>query len=273
LLINHKFQFHLILPLKQQDLSMLSMNGFIRHTYRSLLSYESRLWLYKHRHKKEYELLRKSIHPSSKGDFSLKPFDEHKSIFIHITKTAGTSIAKALFGYLPYHYTAIDYRVIYGRKLFDQYFKFAFVRNPWDRLYSAYRYLKAGGWNDDDKVWAQDNLSQYESFQSFVKQWLTKDNINKHKHFWPQSRFICDESNNLLIDHLAYFETINDDYDVIKKKLSTGQDIGHNNANPGNSYREAYDDESRDIVAEIYATDIALFGYDFDGIRQRNNLS
>jgi hypothetical protein len=249
------------------------MTRLARQIYKSIVGYETRFWLYKLRNKNKYKELRTVVHQSAKGDFSLKAFDDNQCIFVHITKTAGTSVAKSLFGYLPYHYTAIDYRVIYGKQAFDQYFKFAFVRNPWDRLYSAYRYLKAGGWNDDDKVWAQDNLSQYELFQTFVKQWLTKDNINKHKHFWPQSRFVCDDHNNLLIDHLAYFETINDDYDVIKKKLSTGQDIGHNNANPGSSYKDVYDVETRDIVATVYAGDIALFGYDFEGIKERRNIS
>lgn len=249
------------------------MSGFVRQIYKSLLSYEIRLWLYKLRHKKEYEHLRTAILPSSKGNFSLKPFDQHQCIFVHITKTAGTSVANSLFGYLPYHYTAIDYRVIYGEKTFNQYFKFAFVRNPWDRLYSAYRYLNAGGWNDDDKKWAQDNLSQYDSFVDFVKRWLTKDNIYKHRHFWPQTRFICDNKNRLLVDYLAYFETINNDYDVIRKKLGIGHDIGHHNANPGNSYKDAYNDESRNIVEKVYADDISLFGYNFDGISDRRILN
>lgn len=249
------------------------MNGFARQTYKSLLSYEARLWLYKLRHKTEYSQLRTVVHPSPKGDFSLKPFDDNHCIFIHITKTAGTSVASSLFGYLPYHYTAIDYRVIFGRKTFQQYFKFAFVRNPWDRVYSAYRYLKSGGWNADDKTWAENNLKQYESFNSFVKHWLSTDNINKHRHFWPQSNFICDRHNRLLIDYLAYFESINADYDVISEKLGIGMKIGHHNANPGNNYRDAYDDESRKIVADIYANDIALFGYNFDGVMTRTTLS
>ena len=249
------------------------MIGFFRKIYKSLLSYETRLWLYKLRHKKEYEQLRSVIYPSAKGDFSIKPFDDNQCIFIHITKSAGTSVAKSVFGYLPYHYTAIDYRVIYGRKTFKRYFKFAFVRNPWDRLYSAYRYLKAGGWNDTDKAWAKDNLSQYNSFNDFVKQWLTKSNIKKHRHFWPQSQFICDNRNNLLIDYLAYFETINDDYNLIRNKIGIGSDIAHHNSNPGNDYRDVYDDESRDIVEKVYATDIALLGYDFYGIKERKTLN
>ena len=249
------------------------MTNFVLQLYKSIIPYETQLWLYKLRHLSDYKGLKTNIYPSEKGDFSLKPFDEYECIFIHITKSAGTSVAKCLFGYLPYHYTAIDYRVIYGRRTFNKYFKFAFVRNPWDRVYSAFRYLKAGGWNDNDKIWTEQHLKEYKIFDDFVKKWLSIENIKKHKHFWPQSQFICDSNNRLLVDYLAYFETINDDYDIIRNKLGIGQDIGHHNANPGNSYRDAYDDESRDIVAKVYSTDIELFGYDFNGIRERKTIS
>jgi hypothetical protein len=218
---------------------------------------------------KGYRRVRQKVFSSAKGDFSLKSYDEHKCIFVHITKTAGTSVAKSLFGYLPYHYTAVDYRAIYGKKTFNEYYKFAFVRNPWDRLYSAYRYLKAGGWNDEDKQWAETHLSRFSSFNEFVRHWLTKENINKHKHFWPQRRFICDSRNRLLIDYLAYFETLHEDYDVIKSRLQIDTEIGRHNVNPGETYKEAYDYKSKMIVADVYSEDIALFGYDFDGIRER----
>ena len=249
------------------------MTGIIQQIYRSTISYETRLWLYKLRHQQDYEQLRSIVHPSPKGDFSLKPFDEHQCIFVHITKTAGTSISKSLFGYLPYHYTATDYRVIYGRRTFNQYFKFAFVRNPWDRLYSAYRYLKAGGWNKKDQLWAKTNLATFDNFNSFVKQWLCNENIRNHIHFRPQYHFICDTKGRLLIDYLGYFETINNDFDKISKKLKIDASIGRHNANPGESYREVYDDESRDIVARVYSTDIELFGYEFDGIRERKTIN
>ena len=248
------------------------MTGLVRKLYHTILPYETRLRLYKFRHLSDYRKLRTAVHPSAKGDFSLKPFDEHGCIFIHITKTAGTSVAKSLFNYLPYHYTAIDYRVIYGKKTFDTYFKFAFVRNPWDRIYSAYRYLKSGGWNDDDKLWAKQNLANIDSFDSFVKRWLSKENIKKHKHFWPQHIFICDNKNRLLINHLAYFETINNDFDRICSILSIDATLGRHNTTPGNSYRDAYDQESQAIVADIYSTDIQLLGYDFDRIRKRKTI-
>jgi len=249
------------------------MAGVIRKVYCALLPYETRRWLYKLRNPGANRRLRTVVYPSPKGDFSLKPFDEHRCIFVHITKTAGTSVAKSPFGYLPYHYTAIEYRVIYGRKTFSEYFKFAFVRNPWDRLHSAFRYLKSGGWNDDDKAWAAANLGEFDDFGSFVRQWVTPGNIGSHLHFLPQCHFICDSKGRLLVDRVAYFETINEDFAKIASKLNIDAEIGKHNTNPGISYRNAYDDETRKIVADVYAQDIRQFGYDFDGIRQRSNFS
>jgi len=249
------------------------MTASLRQIYTSALSYETRLWIYKLRHRAEYKRLRHIIQPSPKGDFSLKAFDKNKCIFVHITKTAGTSVAKSLFNYLPYHYTAIDYRVIYGRRTFNKYFKFAFVRNPWDRLYSAYRYLKSGGWNAEDKKWYESNIAEYDDFNDFVTKWLTTDNIKKHLHFMPQHHFICDTNDKILLDYLAYFETINDDFEKLAKQLNIDASISHHNANPASSYLNAYNDTTRNIVANVYNKDISLFGYDFKGIKQRREIS
>jgi hypothetical protein len=249
--------------------SIRDMAGFINKVYNHIVPYETRRWLYKVRNPAANRRLRTIVNPSAKGDFSLKPFDEHRCIFIHITKTGGTSVAKSLFGYLPYHYTAIEYRVIYGRKHFEQYFKFAFVRNPWDRLYSAYRYLKSGGWDEKDKAWAETNIETYDDFGAFVREWLSKENSRKHLHFQPQHNFICDSKGRLLVDYLAYFETINVDFQNIAKRLHINADLGCHNATPGISYQDVYEEDMKKIVAEVYATDIALFGYDFGGIRQR----
>lgn len=245
------------------------MTGLLRKIYNTTFDYETRLWLYKLRHPAEYRTLRSKVYPSEKGDFSLRPYDQHQCIFVHITKTAGTSVAKSLFGFLPYHYTAIDYRVIYSRKTFKHYYKFAFVRNPWDRLYSAYRYLKAGGWNEDDRIWCDAHLANYHDFNTFVLEWLSHENIKKHIHFKPQFEFICDSQQNILIDYLAYFETINDDFTKIADKLGIDTNIGHHNANPANHYSQIYSAPAIQKVADIYADDIRLFGYDFDGIKNR----
>src|SRR5262249_28630742 len=153
---------------------------------------------------------------------------------------AGTSVAKSLFGELPYHYTAWEYRVIFGRSDFNSYFKFAFVRNPWDRLYSAYSYLKDGGWNENDRIWAAENLAEISDFNVFVNEWLTPERLDAHIHFWPQSRFICDGAGRPLIDYLGYFEMIENDFNHVAKRMQVPATLEHVNASKRNDYQSAY---------------------------------
>jgi hypothetical protein len=244
------------------------MRKFSKKLYKKLLPYEARYWLYKLRHPAEFKQLCTVVHPSAKGNFSLRSYDQIECIFVHITKSAGTSIAKSLFSELPYHYTASQYRVIYGRNKFNRYFKFAFVRNPWDRLYSAYSFLQGGGWNDKDKLWADQHLNGVSDFNDFVMNWLTPDRLNSHIHFWPQTRFICDRKGKILLDHIAYFENINDEFTKICLKLNINKQLSHTNRSQRDSYTQVYTPEAIDKVRSLYQQDITLLGYSFNDIER-----
>ena len=79
--------------------------------------------------------------------------DKYKCIFIHVPKVAGTSIERSIFEtnkWLIGHVKASDYIRIDKNK-FESYFSFGFVRNPYDRVVSAYHYLKNGGGNENDE--------------------------------------------------------------------------------------------------------------------------
>lgn len=241
----------------------------LRTLYNRLLSNESRYWLYKQRHRKEFERLKTRVNHHPKGDFSLKGFSERKAIFVHITKSAGTSVALSLFGALPYHYTASQYRVIFGRNDFNRFFKFTFVRNPWDRLYSAYSYLKNGGWDDNDRRWSDENLGHITSFEQFVMEWLTVERLESHKHFWPQSWFIKDAKGNILVDYVGYFETIDADFRLISERVNPQAKLAHTNASKRGSYRDIYGADTTRRVAELYHEDIESLGYDFDRFDRR----
>lgn len=69
---------------------------------------------------------------------------EKECIFVHIPKSAGKSIALAVYGSdKPGHYFLEDYRYFDGDS-FKRYFKFAFVREPVSRFISAYNFLSKG---------------------------------------------------------------------------------------------------------------------------------
>jgi hypothetical protein len=234
-----------------------------------LVPYETRFYLYKLRNSDEFDRLRTEIIHHPRADFSIRSFDRLKCVFVHSTKSAGTSIALSLFGELPYHYTAQQYRVIFGRRDFGNYFKFGFVRNPWDRLYSAYSYLSGGGWDDHDKIWRDINLGQIADFEEFVLDWLTPERLYSHIHFWPQTRFLCDRSDRILLDHLGYFETLKSDYEVIRERIGAGAALQHTNQSPRTSYKDVYTPRLISKVYHLYARDICIFGYRFDEIKKK----
>lgn len=82
---------------------------------------------------------------SGKRAFPQK-FDDNRFIFIHIPKVAGISLIHAL-GFEHEHrwHMPLKYYQHISEEKFEQYFKFAFVRNPWDRVFSAYQFLAQGG--------------------------------------------------------------------------------------------------------------------------------
>lgn len=197
---------------------------------------------------------------------SYKPFDQSKSIFVHVPKCAGIAVNKALYGNLAGGHTSLDeYINIFEPSNFTSYFKFTFVRNPWDRVVSAYTFLQKGGFNKWDRTFFDDELSRYDNFHDFVRNWLTPENITKHHHFKPQYSYIIDKYNRVSVDYIGYFENIEDDFEIIKKKIGVDARLEKKNAVNRKSYTDYYDDETIAIVESVYEKDIKLFNYCFTG--------
>ncbi len=195
----------------------------------------------------------------------------NRAIFIHIPKTAGSSVAQALFGgsrHLPY----FEYERINPRK-FKRFFKFAFVRNPWDRLVSTYFFLKNGGVNEMDRRFAAENLAAHDNFAAFVEGWLNEKNIWSWIHFKPQHYFICDANLRICVDFVGRTETIDADFRHVCRRLGIAAELQLTNRSDHRPYTEYYSDELRDRVAAVYANDIALFGYQFDSQPARSLAS
>ncbi len=201
----------------------------------------------------------------TKGDYGFAVFRQYKCIFVHIPKTAGVAISSALFdGALGGgHRTIRYYQMVYKQKEFDSFFKFSFVRNPWARLYSAYNFLKKGGMDEYDRKWASENLAQYKDFNDFVCGWLSEENIFKKYHFFPQSYFLCDFKGKILVDFVGRFESINKDFEYICNKIDKNATLLPINVSEHKDYRVVYNDDSRKVVARLYAEDIEYFGYSF----------
>jgi hypothetical protein len=241
----------------------------VRSGYHTLIPHRMRRALHRMRYAADFRAMRYTVQHSSKGTFSLRNCDARRAIFVHTPKAAGTSVALAVFGELPYHFTAADYQFIFGQQDYDAYFSFTFVRNPWDRLFSAFHFLKSGGWDEKDHAWAESHLKEFPDFATFVRMGLRLPQIQRFMHFRPQADFVCDWRGTVAVDHIGYFETIGQDFAAICAHLSIESDLQHTNRSTDRDYRGAFDSEMIAIVAHHYAQDIRTFGYSFDGLVQR----
>jgi hypothetical protein len=196
-------------------------------------------------------------------------FDKTKSIFVHIPKAGGISTIKSLYGQQANgfgHPTYERFVRLYGKEKFDEYYKFTFVRNPWDRLFSGYNFLKEGGMNSLDKNFSATVLKDFDTFEDFVMKWCSEENINSWVHFIPQYKYIYDKNENLVVDFVGRFENFNDDFEKVRSKLEVGEPLKHLNKTKQkkeNQYREAYSDEMRDKVYNLYKKDVELLNYSF----------
>tara|TARA_B100001057_G_scaffold497548_1_gene601982 strand:+ start:7690 stop:8262 length:573 start_codon:yes stop_codon:yes gene_type:complete len=183
---------------------------------------------------------------------------KYKFVFIANTKTGSTSIHKTLLNCVKDKNLIDESSFILGdkhlscRKLLEQrpqyknYFKFAFVRNPWDRVVSWYFFCKRSDYikrNTSDisfkeflntklNVWATPNQNQYE----FTK--------------------CC--------NYIGRYENIQEDFNIICDKIKIPQQkLPHKNASNHRHYTEYYNEETREIIAKKYAKDIEYFNYEF----------
>ena len=233
-----------------------------------------------------------------------------KCVFIHIPKNAGQSIEHVFLRLLDLtwetraplllryndrpelgpprlaHLRANEYvRYKYmTEEQFHTYFKFAFVRNPWDRMISIYKYL---------------GLDKGLDFKTFLMKTL-KNKIWDTKYWFvgPQSELICDENGELMVDFIGRFESLQEDFNQVCSKIglprtelphvNKSEKINKVTLNPRwillrprkllkgflwqvkgrsiptfESYEGYYDDESIEFVGKLYKRDIELFKYRF----------
>lgn len=209
---------------------------------------------------------RKFIKPLSTQDYSIVPFCESKCIFIHIPKCAGISISTSLFGcYGGGHMELWKYQFLLDNNFYNSAFKFTYVRNPWDRVFSAFNFLKNGGFDERDQSWSLKILKNNLSFEKFVKDLLHRTTIQKKNHFKPQVDFMKDLSGNIGLDYIGRFESIENDYLVITERLNMNKKLTKENVGrkKGIDYRLQYDNEMVDIVRRVYKNDIEILSYEF----------
>ena len=148
-------------------------------------------------------------------------------------------------------------RCYYSPKHFRDYFKFAFVRCPWDRLASCWRHkvLEANyfGFTPGQRQ----SMSEFESFVDWVS---TRELEACDFHLRLQCRLI--DLNH--VDFVGRFENFENDFRAVAARidLPVGK-IPHENASASSSrHIDVYNARTRKLVADLYARDFAIFGYD-----------
>lgn len=195
-------------------------------------------------------------------------FKESRSIFVHTPKTAGTSIGQAIYGRWVGH-VPLSRFAAFDRRRFSKFFKFAFVRNPWDRLLSAFAHLKGYGEPTAavEQRWAERYLGETETFEQFVlklRQEKFRAVIVNDAHFRSQLDWIClPASRRIAVDYLGRFDTLATDFGEIAERLNVSNELLKLNQTKRPPYRDAYSKEMRSIVEQIFREDISRLGYDF----------
>jgi hypothetical protein len=191
-------------------------------------------------------------------------------IFVHIQKTGGSSVRQALQMAqhdVDKHRFARELRIGYGEVYWRSYFKFAFVRNPWDRLVSWWRMIERN-------AAAKRPMNGFQRFilsrASTFEQFLSNCDEEYHDHdgskwiFRNQIDYISDAS-GITVDFVGRFERLQDDFAMISSRLGLPSlRIPHVNSSAHKHYSAYYSAETGRLVAARFARDIEAFGYSFD---------
>jgi hypothetical protein len=211
-----------------------------------------------------------------------------KFLFVHIAKTAGTSVRAALsrirmrdpYYWLmfpayklsqatnhkigtkfPRHAHAIAAKEMLPKEFYDSLFKFAFVRNPWDLQVSSFHHIQRerpqflGGHNNftDFLKWKLDPHRQY--------QYHIDTSIDL------QSNYVTGLDGELIVDFIGRYETLESDFERILTRIGEPNiRLPHKRkaSSRKKDYREYYSDTTAELVYNHFKRDIDLFGYKFD---------
>jgi Sulfotransferase family len=180
--------------------------------------------------------------------------DQHKCIFVEVPKTGSTSI-RSIVGEPPKPHLNIwqIFNLVPAEK-FTSYFKFGFVRNPWDRAVSLYE-RKEGL-----------RLKSRMSFEDFVDWMKFASSTCMHPvpHRYQLDWFVSPHG-DVLADFIGKYENLEADWEQIRARLGIGQTLPRLNVNPERrrDYTSYYSERTRKIVADRFAVDVEYFGYRF----------
>ena len=203
-------------------------------------------------------------------------------IFVHVQKTAGTSLRRVLREHAPdarkwhgRHGHASSGIAEMGRKRWDRYFSFGFVRNPWDRLVSHYSMIR----DRIEQLTPEQRREPHpfkvelwnyvlhfsEDFESFLDNCtgLILDRGCYKSFLFNQLDYLTDEKGEVAVDFIGRFEKFEVDANAVLRRIGIQAEMPRLNISSRSGYRDYYTPRTRELVARRFARDIEAFGYEF----------
>lgn len=212
---------------------------------------------------------------------------EYKTIFVHVPKTAGVSLVHAILSPIlkketkgpisglsadiqkrfrlttdQKHLRACDYVQTISPKVWNEYYKFAFVRNPWDRAVSEFAWRVS-----------RQKTKFFATFEEFVNLLKTltlspKPPVGDYeKDLWlhtiPQYEFISNES-SVIINDVFRFEELNNNIKTLSERIGINLNINTYNRSNHDHYQDYYTPTTKNTIEILYQKDIEAFGYTFE---------
>ncbi len=192
--------------------------------------------------------------------------NKHRVVFIHVPKCAGTSIEAYLENFefhIEGHYHATHRNLLQNSK-YKNYYKFSFVRNPYDKMVSEFKWF-----TDQLNEWNLPHCREYYrgvDFKTFVIKFTTlhpAQSPGDPCHLYSQYNILEPLDK---INYIGRFENLQEDFNIVCDNIGIPhKELPQKHVSKHKHYTEYYDDETRDIVARKYAKDIEIFGYKFGG--------
>lgn len=169
---------------------------------------------------------------------------------------------------LEKHSTSLEISSVVGKNIWTNYYKFSFVRNPYDRCVSAFFWMKKNqGRNLRNKNFKRlvQKISSFPDFNYFIKS-VEFEQIRKENFLKPMVDYIYDSQNQLIVDYVGKFENVSKELEKLSLHFNLNNDyqtIHVNESRRKKNYRDYYTNDAQRIVKLAYDSDIRCFGYKF----------